>query len=313
MPLQDAQQIKERMVSFLRMRGPSLPVQIAKDASMSILFTSAFLSELVSDRRIKMSNMRVGSSPVYFLPEHEPQLDRYYEHLKNKEKEAFLRLKEKKFLVDLEQEPAIRIALRAIKDFAIPFEKEGVMIWRYFTAVPEEYTHKIKEKSLEIEEQFTPPKIEPEVFEEPETEEPEFEEAEEQEEIEEPAPEEIKYKKSKEKKTKKPKKIIKKTPSSQDKFFNSVKEAITGKGYEITDIVGFSKTDLVLKIKDRKEEKLLVAFNKKKISDDDILKAYKKASEFSLPYMIISRGEPPKKVQNILDAAKNLSGIEEIP
>ena len=76
MPVQDAQKLKERMVSFLRMRGPTLPVHIAKDAGLTILFASAFLSELISDNRIKMSNMRIGSSPLYFLQGQENLLEK---------------------------------------------------------------------------------------------------------------------------------------------------------------------------------------------------------------------------------------------
>ena len=60
----DASEIKERIITSLKYRGASLPVHLAKAAGESILFTSAFLSELMSERRIKTSHMRVGSSPV---------------------------------------------------------------------------------------------------------------------------------------------------------------------------------------------------------------------------------------------------------
>ncbi|MFC1682475.1 hypothetical protein ACFL0X_02575, partial [Nanoarchaeota archaeon] len=72
---------------------------------------------------------RVGSSPVYFLEGQERGLEGFSNHLKSKEKEAFDLLKEKKFLGDSEIEPAIRVALRAIKDFAVPFERDGKVIW----------------------------------------------------------------------------------------------------------------------------------------------------------------------------------------
>src|SRR3989344_4413814 len=129
MPIQDAQKLKEVMVSLLRIRGPTLPVHIAKDAGLTILFASAFLSELISDKKIKMSYMRIGSSPLYFLEGQENLLENFSEYLKSREKEAFLLLKEKKFLKHSEQEPAIRVALNEIKDFAAPFRTGGEMFW----------------------------------------------------------------------------------------------------------------------------------------------------------------------------------------
>ena len=67
MPTQNAAKIKERIVAILHMKGPSIPAYIAKDIGLNMLFTSAFLSELLSDKKIKISYMRVGNSPVYFL------------------------------------------------------------------------------------------------------------------------------------------------------------------------------------------------------------------------------------------------------
>jgi len=145
-------QIKEKIIEFIRQRGPSLPVYISKAIDNSILFTSAFLSELVSEKKIKISHMRVGSSPIYFLQGQEPQLEKFSDYLKSKEKDAFFLLKEKKFLQDSSQEPAIRVALRDIKDFALPFKKDNEIYWRYFTASESEMflpAKKVQEKKPE--------------------------------------------------------------------------------------------------------------------------------------------------------------------
>ena len=133
MPIQDTTNIKEKIISIFKIRGPSLPVHIASRIGLSILFTSAFLAELVSDRKIIISNMRVGSSPIYFIKGQELMLERFSQHLQSKEKEAFILLKERKILDDKKQEPAIRVALRSIRDFAIPFRKDEDIFWRYFT------------------------------------------------------------------------------------------------------------------------------------------------------------------------------------
>ena len=142
MPIQDAQKIKEEILTFLELNGPSLPVQISRYIRIDTLFTSAFLSELLSNQQIKISTLKVGSSPVYYLPGTEAGLEKYSEYLKSKEKEAFELLKQKKFIEDEKQEAAIKVALRQIRDYAKAFEKNEKIIWRYYLVPEEEYTEK---------------------------------------------------------------------------------------------------------------------------------------------------------------------------
>lgn len=135
----DTIKIKSDILQFLTDNGPSLPVQISRHIQTDSLFTSAFLSELLGLQKIKMSNMRVGSSSVYFIPGSEAGLEKYSEYLKSKEKEAYHLLKEHSFLEDETEHPAIRVALREIKDFAIPFKKDDKLIWRYYLVDESEY------------------------------------------------------------------------------------------------------------------------------------------------------------------------------
>jgi len=291
MPIKDTSQIKGKILFVLQKRGPSLPVHIAGETGLSILFASAFLSELLSEKKIKLSNMRVGSSPIYFIPGQEPALENFSHYLKSKEKDAFVFLKQKRFLKDIEQDPAIRVALRAIKDFAIPFKKNDEIFWRYFT-IPEKELKPPTKKGVLL---TTPKKIsEPS---EPISTEQELNI----------------FDDKTEKKTKKipiKKKVTRK--KQNDKFFNKVKEFLSEKSIEILDIESFSKNDLVLKVKIREEEKLLVAYNKKRINENDITKAHKKASELNLSYIILSLGNPLKKLDNLIEAINNLSGLEKI-
>ena len=62
--MQNPLEIKQKILRTFRTRGPSLPVHIAKEINMSILFASAFLSELLSEKELKLSNMIVGSTPI---------------------------------------------------------------------------------------------------------------------------------------------------------------------------------------------------------------------------------------------------------
>ncbi len=301
MATQDTSELKGKIISILRRRGPSLPVHIAGETGLSILFASAFLSELISERKIKISNMRIGSSPIYFLPNQEYLLEKFSSHLKSKEKDAYTLLREKKFLSDSEQDPAIRVALRSIKDFAVGFQKNGKIFWRYYTIPESEFK--------EPERKISPApikKIAPQIA------------------SQEKKPEEIKTKPKElnifEEVTKKPKKksankkqVSKKTSQKKDdKFFNRVKEFLTRKAIEIIDIESFNKEDLILRIKIKEREKLLIAYNKKRVNEQDIIKASKKAQELNLPFIILSLGGPLKRLENLIDAVKSLDSMEKL-
>jgi hypothetical protein len=129
---------KAKILGILRIKGPSLPVQIGRESGISMLFAGAFLSELASEDSLTISKMKVGGSPLYYLKGQEPMLDNFYKYLPEKEREAFLMLKQKKVLEDKKQLPAIRVALRSIKDFAFPFKKDEEIFWRFHTTSEEE-------------------------------------------------------------------------------------------------------------------------------------------------------------------------------
>ena len=293
MPQEDHLQVKEKIISFIGMRGPSLPVHIGKEINNSILFTSAFLSELISEKRLKISKLNVGNSSLYFTPGQESLLEGFSQHLKGKEKEAFELLKQRRILKDSEQHPAIRVAIREIKDFAIPFKKDEQIYWKYFSVSDQELINKIKNETPVIKKQFETEK-KPEI---------KLEEK----------PSKIEVQPFSLKTKKKVEKIKEKTSGKKgDKFFNKVKEFLLKKSIEILDIGGFSKSDLTLKIKINREEKLLIAYDKKKIDEKDIINAHKKASKLKLNFMILSFGEPNKKLNEFIEAVKNLDGIEKI-
>ncbi|HRZ85942.1 MAG TPA: hypothetical protein P5277_04150 [Candidatus Paceibacterota bacterium] len=122
---------KERILRFIEVNGPSLPIHLSNHLKIDSMLSSAFLSDLLSDNEIKISNMRVGNSPLYFIRGQEFQLEKFSTFLSGKEKEAFYILKEHGVLRDDWLFPAIRVALRSIKDFAFPFEKDDYLYWRY--------------------------------------------------------------------------------------------------------------------------------------------------------------------------------------
>src|SRR3989344_1815917 len=148
--MQKLLQIKEKILEVIRQRGPELPVRIASAIGNNNLFTAAFMSELVGEKKLKLSHMRVGSSPLYYIEGQEEQLQKYAEYLNHKEKEAFHLLKREVILEDSEQEPAIRVALRNIKDFAMPIQiQENSQIkifWKIHTMSNEQAKILIRQK-----------------------------------------------------------------------------------------------------------------------------------------------------------------------
>ncbi len=124
-------EIKQKILRFISERGPSLPVHLTKISELSLTFTSAILSELLADRKLKLSNIRVGTSPLYFIPGQEEKLELFISNLKDPEVEAFKKLKQNKILDDEKQDPVLRVALRSIRDFAVPLKNKDKLYWKY--------------------------------------------------------------------------------------------------------------------------------------------------------------------------------------
>src|SRR3989344_634457 len=126
----------ERILAIVKEKGPLLPVHVSKEINDSILMTSARLSELLSSKHIKISNIKVGGSPLYYYLGQESKLQNFANNLSDKPKKAYELLKQNKILRDSEQEPAIRVALREIKDFAVPlqvnYENKAEIFWRWY-------------------------------------------------------------------------------------------------------------------------------------------------------------------------------------
>ena len=127
---------KEKIMQVLKIRGPLLPIDIAKALNTNSIMAGALLSELVSNKRVKISHLKVGGSPLYYVEGQEHKLQNYPSSLKGPEKDAFKLLKERKLLKDSELQPAIRVALRNIKDFAKPIEitmnSHKELFWKWY-------------------------------------------------------------------------------------------------------------------------------------------------------------------------------------
>ncbi len=139
---------QEKVLALIKTQGPVLPAQVAKVINQDTLIASAYLSELTNNKKIKISNTKIGGSPVYYLQGQEQKLQDLYKHLNEREKEAFDLLKQKKVLKDNEQTPQVRVALRNIKDFAVPLnvthEGSKELFWKWYLISNDEATKTIQ-------------------------------------------------------------------------------------------------------------------------------------------------------------------------
>jgi hypothetical protein len=297
----DIQEKKRKIISFLENSGPSLPVRIAKTIEMDPVFASAILAELLETKQVKTSKMKIGSSPLYYLENQSQELEKHTDNLKSIEKEAFLKLKENKILTDEKEEPATRVALRNIKDFAIPFKFEEKIMWKYAFATEEEIKERLSPKE-EMPEEEVEEEPEEEVEEEPEI--PKAWEA---------KKEEIQKARQESKKIEP---ILEKTEEETKKdnktFLEKVENFLEEKNTKIISIEEVDKKKVIAKTESESKTALLFAFNKKKIDEQELMKCYKKAKASNLPYHIIILGDLTKKMNETIDAYKKLIEVQKL-
>lgn len=300
-------QNKDLIVSTLESRGPSLPVHIAKSVNLSILFASAFLSELYGEKRVLMSHMKVGSSSLYYLPGQEAKLENFVQYLNPKEKEAFNLLKKEKLIKDEQQEPAIRVALRQIKDFAHPLKisinGEPQIFWKYFLLSDQETESLAHQAIPSKKENFAP--------EETKVEKPEVSQ-------------ERREKPQKKTRIISPAKSVSlnlpfSSPAQEQplsSFAQQVKEYLQKKEITLHQVVSDNKKELAAKISIQTQfgpqAFYLVAKDKRRIKEDELIEALQKAHSEKLPAFIISTGDLEKKANSLLKDWNALLKFEKI-
>ena len=148
----DLKQKKQLMVEILNKKGPSLPSAVSREVNLSLLFASALFSELVTEKAIKFSHLKVGGSPLYYIEGQESQLDNFINYLPAKEREAFELLKKESVLSVEETDAGIRVALYNMKDFAMPMKvklnNEEKIFWRFHNIPEQEAFKKVEEREV---------------------------------------------------------------------------------------------------------------------------------------------------------------------
>ncbi len=341
----DVSEVKKRILEFLNNNGPSLPVPIAKHIGLQPMFASAILSELLNEKRIKTSSMKIGTSPLYLIPGQEYKLEAFTENLGGVEKEAYLLLKDNRLIEDQAQEPRIRVALRSLKDFAIPTQMNDKLFWKYFTVsnnkikealrdegevaigervVGQQIWEDIKKETPNrdlIVKPYQEPKVEEILTEthekivtilskEAENRKPEIKEIIIAREEEIPR-ETAKLLVQETKQNEQPKKIKKLT--EKEIFLEQVKHVLNSRNIELLEVIQLDKKQVLAKARVNVDKNCILYFiDKKKPDEKDMLKAFKKAQEYNLPYYIFTQAQPPKKLKETADLYKALLGFGSI-
>lgn len=152
---------QEKILYFLKVVGPTIPSKVAKNINTEILLASAHLSDLAAQGKVKISNLKIGGgSPLYFLPGQEEQLFHFAAgNLNPKDYQVLEALKQQKIMRENSLDLLSRVALRSLKDFAVPLHvtiggnKE--LFWRWHLLSDEEASASIKQM-LMVREQTAP-------------------------------------------------------------------------------------------------------------------------------------------------------------
>jgi len=282
---------REQIIELMRRKGPVLPMQVAKAIETNSLVASAMLSELASQKKVFISNTKVGSSPVYYLPGQETRLQNLYDNLQEKEKRGYDTLKQVRVIRDNVAEPLLRAVLRIIKDFAKPFiievngQKE--LFWRWYLLPVQEAEQLVREKLKPI------PKAEKSVPQvKPET----------QKTIPEPKKKDVKLEKPV--KIKKIKELESEFSNKLNKFFDENKIRVVDK-----ILVKNKEMECIIKMPSAigEIEYYCRAKDKKRVSDSDLSSAFVHAQMKKLPALFLTTGELTKKAHEMLD--KGFKGV----
>ena len=266
---------KTRILAFIGKSGPIVSNTIAKSLNLNSFLTAALLSELVKSGEAKASSIRVGGSPLYYLKGQEEQLERFVNFLRHKEKEAYDLLKKAGILEDSKLEPAIRVAIKDVKDFAVPLSvnkgNENILFWkfRFFNEADSKIKEMLKDQDKRVDQAQRVQNVK-----------------------------------------QVQKEICEKPKKERKKAANIGIEKVLEKWASenkiiITELLNAKGKDAKAKIKVKTEigdiDFLLVLKNKKSISEPDLAWAYQEGLNVKMPVIFLSPGKASKQVLAYLE------------
>ncbi len=137
--------VQDQILEFLSVTGPTVPTKVAKTIQTDIIIASAHLSDLAAQGKVRISSLKVGGSPLYYLSGQEEKLyDFAPSNLNPKDLAVLERLKNEKVLREADLDLLSKVALRALKDFAVPLQvrtsERSELFWKWHL-LPDEATN----------------------------------------------------------------------------------------------------------------------------------------------------------------------------
>ncbi len=149
---------EEQVLGAVRSKGPVIPMDVRQILSVGDTITiGATLSTLIARGLVKVTHIKRGGSPFYYVEGQEPKLAELSKYLNEKDRRTFEVLVQRKVIRDKVEEPLVRVSLRNLPDFAVKFEVEvngeREIFWRWYMASEDEaialFTASSKEKNKE--------------------------------------------------------------------------------------------------------------------------------------------------------------------
>ncbi|MBI4017256.1 MAG: hypothetical protein HY363_06210 [Candidatus Aenigmarchaeota archaeon] len=126
---------REKIVALAQVM-PVQPQSVAKALNTNSILASAMLSELAEKGSLVVSHLKVGSSPLYYIPSDASKLLNYVHVLNEKDQQTLKKLQDDMVLRDAELDPLLRVSLRSLKDFAksltVKYNSTQELFWKYF-------------------------------------------------------------------------------------------------------------------------------------------------------------------------------------
>ncbi len=313
---------QDKIMQFLRTVGPTIPSKVAKSIGSDILIASAHLSDLASQGKVKISDLKVGGTPLYYLPGQEAQLYRFAaSNLNPKDYLVAERLQQQSILQEAGLDLLSKVALRTIKDFAIPIHvtvnDQKELFWKWYllseeqtnaalTALLSPPEQELQKQAKEVEQQFPEQQqleqASPMAMPQQESVTIIAPQSEEQQQRLTTEPQSIMEER-------KPKRRMARTPKKMvaDEFFPLIEEFCKHHRIEIEEKETIRKNaEMNFKVRVPSVVGKTVYFckakNKMRCDDKDISAAYMEAQRKRLPLLFLYTGEIHKKVQEMLDA-----------
>lgn len=293
----------QKILSLARL-GPLLPTKVASELKTSSIIAGAMLSDLCAKGKLKVSSLKVGGSPLYYIPGNESQLLSFDKHLNEKDQKTVKLLKEQKVIREREVDPLTRVSLAQIKDFARPLivEYDDVQerFWKWFDVSDSSAEGIIRDILTPKSSEESSPKEEPTIVEKPAE-----------------LPSDVPAKDVDAKKAEQAeaqKKQVKRRPKSASKsdawdraaaFFTKNKVKI----FEREVVKKGTDFDLIIEVPSAVGDlqHYCKVRGKKRVNDADLSAAYVQGQIRKLPVIFLTTGELTKKAKEVLPKLKGLT------